>query len=123
MTEYELLDLFVSKEAQMATQFSIYLSILSAYIAVAYLVGSKLSWFQISMISGLFLFGAGGQTSAMYNHGIHVQEILERKEKLGPLTQYELDFSYNMTPWIWAMALGVVVSLYFMWHEKTHGAS
>ena len=123
MTEYEILDLFVSKEAQMASQFSIYLSILSAYIAVAYLAASKLSWLQISMISGLFIFGAGGQTSAMYNHGVHVQEILERKEKLGPLTPYELEFAYNMAPWIWAMAAGVVVSLLFMCYEKVQGAS
>jgi len=123
MSEYELLDLFISKEAQMASQFSIYLSILSAYIAIAYLVGKKLSWFQIAMISGLFVFGAGGQTYAMFNHGRHVMEILERKGQLGPLTPYEAAFSQNLTPWVWAMGIGVVVSLYFMIHEKTHGAS
>ena len=123
MTEYELLDLFVSKEAQMASQFSIYLSILSAYIAVAYFVGSKLTWFQISMISSLFLFGAGGQTFAMYNHGLHVLEILERKESIAPLTPYEVEFGSNLAPWVWAMAIGVVVSLSFMCHEKLRGAS
>lgn len=123
MTEYELLDLFISKEAQMASQFSIYLSILSAYIAVSYLVGSKLSWLQTTMISGLFIFGAGGQTYAIYNHGAHVQEILDRKGELSALTPYELDFGSNMTPWIWAMSIGVIISLLFMCHQKLRGAT
>jgi len=123
MSEYELLDLFISKEAQMASQFSISLSILPAYIAVAYLVGRKLTWLQITMISGLFLFGAGGQTYAMYNHGAHVMEIPARKEQLGSLTPYESEFSSNLAPWVWAMAIGVVVSFYFMCHEKLYGGS
>ena len=37
--------------------------------------------------------------------------------------QSENEFSLNMAPRIWAMGIGVVVSLYFMVHEKTGGAS
>ena len=123
MSEYELLDLFISKEAQMASQFAIYLSTLSAYLVVAYLVGSKLSWVQLSAITALFVFGAGGQTYAIYLHGTHIREILERKEQLSALTQYEQGFASNLAPWIWAMAIGVVVSVYFMIYQKWRGAS
>jgi len=123
MSEYELLDLFISKEAQMASQFAIYISTLSAYLVVAYLVGSKLSWIQLSAITALFAFGAGGQTYAIYLHGIHVREILDRKEQISALTPYEQGFATNLAPWIWAMTIGVVVSIYFMIHEKRRGAS
>lgn len=43
--------------------------------------------------------------------------------QLVPLTPYENEFSLNMAPRTWAMGIGVVVSLYFMVHEKTGGAS
>ncbi len=62
MTEYELLDLMASMEAHMATQFSLYLTVISAYMVVAYLAGDKLTMAQVWIASVLMIFAAGGQT-------------------------------------------------------------
>jgi len=43
MTEYEILDLVASNEAHMASQFSLYLTVISAYLVVSYLVGERLT--------------------------------------------------------------------------------
>lgn len=43
MTEYEILDLVSSSSDQIAVQFSIYLSVMSGYLLVAYFAGKKLT--------------------------------------------------------------------------------
>lgn len=118
MTEYELLDLMTSMEAQMATQFSLYLSVVSAYMVVAYLVGTKLTLVQAFIASALMLFAAGGQTWALYTGLGRVTEFLEQKSEISPLTNYEHNFAANTYVWVGILAAGVVASLYFMWSVR-----
>ena len=66
MTEYELLDLMASMESHMATQFSLYLTVVSAYMVVAYFVGVSLTRPQVFIASMLMILAAGGQTWALY---------------------------------------------------------
>ncbi len=122
MTEYEILDLIASKEAHMASQFSLYLTVISAYLVVAYLVGDRLTLPQSIISSVLFIFGAGGQTWTLHINLMHVSNYLSQKAQLSPLTPVEQDYLSNGYPWIIAMAFGVIAALYFMWsirHPKT----
>ena len=118
MTEYELLDLLASVEQQMAVQFSLYLSVVSAYMIVAYLVGSKLSNVQVIIASVLMIFTAGGQTWGMYKSLMRAMEYLAEKSQLYSLTKYEEDFAANTYVWIVILSAGVLASLYFMWSVR-----
>lgn len=118
MTEYELLDLMSGVEVQMATQFSLYLSVVSAYLVVAYLVGSKLTFVQTFIASALMFFAAGGQTWALYTSLGRIKEYLDFKAALSPLTNYEQHIAANTYIWIGILAAGVVASLYFMWSVR-----
>ena len=115
MTEYELLDLMASMEAHMATQFSLYLTVISAYMVVAYLAGEKLTRVQVWIASVLMLFAAGGQTWALYTTTGRVMEYLQLKQEYSPLTNYELNFAANSYTWVFILSFGIVAALYFMW--------
>ncbi|QFU75550.1 hypothetical protein EY643_07735 [Halioglobus maricola] len=118
MSEYELLDLMTSMEAHMATQFSLYLSVVSAYLVVAYLVGMNLSRAQMVIASALMIFAAGGQTWALHASLGRVQEYLLLKSELSPLTEYERNFATHSYIWIGILAAGILASLYFMWSVR-----
>jgi hypothetical protein len=118
MTEYEILDLMASMEEHMATQFSLYLTVISAYMVVAYLAGSKLTTIQAWIASVLMIFAAGGQTWALYATTGRVLEYLDQKAALSPLTTYEQNFSANAYTWVFILSCGVVAALYFMWSVR-----
>ena len=106
----------------MGMQFSLYLTVICAYLVVAYMVGSKLSGRQALIVSTLFIFAAGGQTWGMYASLIRAKEYLAEKARLFYLTDYEQNFEANTVVWIFILALGILASLYFMWsvrHPKT----
>jgi hypothetical protein len=115
MSEYEILDLMASMEAHMATQFSLYLTVISAYMIVAYLAGEKLTTAQVWIASALMLFAAGGQAWALYASTGRVLEYLHLKEQQSPLTQYEQNFAANGYVWVFILTCGVLAALYFMW--------
>lgn len=52
MTEYEILDLVNAQSAQSATQFTLYLSVLFAYVATVYFVGAQLTRAQAYELKG-----------------------------------------------------------------------
>ena len=58
MTEYELADLFNSTTTVLVAQFSLYLTILSAYFATAYIIGNGLTRSQLFSISMIFIAAA-----------------------------------------------------------------
>ena len=115
MSEYELLDLMASMEAHMAAQFSLYLTVISAYMVVAYLAGAKLTKAQAWIASVLMLFAAGGQTWALYATTGRVLEYLQLKQEYSPLSEYEQNFAANSYTWVFILSCGVFAALYFMW--------
>jgi hypothetical protein len=118
MTEYELLDLMASASDQMADMFSLYLTILSAYLLVAYFVGEKLGRFQVIAVSGLFLFASSGQALGIRMNGIQIAEILKQKAEISPLTPYETGYVANTNVWVVAMIVGILIAILFMWQVR-----
>ncbi len=122
MTEYEILDLVNAQSAQSATQFTLYLSVLFAYVVTAYFVGQRLTRTQVSVLSGLYIFVNVSQSWGMQLTNNRVGELLEKKAELSPLTQWEQGYVGYGDMWSIAMAVGVVASLFFMWsvrHPRT----
>ena len=55
MSEYEILDLVAGESAQSSNQFTLYLSVLFAYLVTAYFVGGRLTRAQVFLLSGLYI--------------------------------------------------------------------
>ncbi|MEP1469337.1 MAG: hypothetical protein ABJK25_00030 [Halieaceae bacterium] len=114
MTEYELLDLVASGTDQMADMFSLYLTVLSAYLLVAYIAGSKLTALQFGGVTSLFIFASSGQALGIYQNGIHIGELYQKKQELSALTPYESQYVANTNVWVVAMVVAIVISVFFM---------
>lgn len=115
MTEYELLDLVASSTDLMSVQFSIYMTVTSAYLVVAYIAGAKLTRSQALLLSTLFLFGAGAEVWGMQRSLINVAELLALKAAHSPLTDYERGITEHGSAWLVLMSTGIMAALYFMW--------
>ena len=122
MTEYEILDLVGGESAQSATQFTLYLSVLFAYLVTAYFVGERLTRAQVFFLSGLYIFVNLAQAWGMVLTMNRVGELMERKAEISPLTEWEKGYVGYGHLWAVAMVIGLLASLYFMWnvrHPKT----
>ena len=122
MTEYEILDLVGAESAQSATQFTLYLSVLFAYLVTAYFIGDRLPRPQLFLLSALYVFVNLAQAWGMVLTMNRVSELLERKAGISPLTDWEKGYVTYGNFWAIAMTMGLLASLYFMWsvrHPKT----
>ena len=96
MTEYEILDLVASNGESLSSSFSVYLSLMSAYLAVGYLIGTKLTRAQFVCLSLLFFYGAGGQALGQFNINRQNADLFERLSELRPLTPFEMQYVTNL---------------------------
>ena len=122
MTEYEALDLMMSLFQLMGENFSSYLTVTSGYLLVAYFVGAQLTIPQNLIFSILSIFGAAFQVWAINSDQVAVSELLTHKAGLSPLTPFQEGVATHSYAFVWLMAVGIFVSLYFMWsvrHPKT----
>lgn len=75
MTEYEIIDTIVSIRADIAGHSMNFVSVLFAYIVAAYLVGSKLSPIQVSMITILYVLWTPAPILAAYDGAVALQDL------------------------------------------------
>jgi hypothetical protein len=47
-----------------------------------------------------------------------VNELLDKKAELSPLTEWEAGYTGYGSIWAIAMAIGILASLYFMWSVR-----
>ena len=119
MTEYELLDLIASGTDQMADMFSLYLTVLSAYLLVGYIAGSKLTGLQFGGLTSLFLFASTGQALGIYQNGVHIGDLYQKKQQLAALTAYESQYVANTNVWVVAMIVAIALSVFFIWQVRS----
>ena len=121
MTEAEMINSMTEYFALNAEMLSIYLTVTSGYLIVAYLVGHKLTRFQLVIISGLYVIFAGATTYLAVGYGmrgIHYAELLRNLSPSTPL--YSTDAIAGAIAFV--LLGGIVASLTFMWqsrHPKT----
>jgi hypothetical protein len=118
MTEYEILDLLANDSAQMAVQFTIYLSVMSGYLIVAYFAGDKLTNPQAAILTTLFFFATAAEVWGFHLTLKHIGELMGWLSEIRPLTEYEKGINRNGYPWVFVMGMGIFSALYFMWSVR-----
>jgi hypothetical protein len=120
MSEYELLDLVAAAIDSMYDSTTMFLSLASGYLLVAYLAGAKLTRVQAAIVSALFIVGAALQCWGLLSYETAIEEYLIAKAAISPLTDYQqLIFDGNAGTLIAsAMAIGAIAALYFMWSVR-----
>ena len=121
MTEYELQDLAFGAGGLAATYGSITISIISAYLLVAYTAGTQLIRSQVTLINTLFVF-----TATLFLYGT-IGSLVKQLSIVNKLKVFNPEDYYPTTA-ITVVAVAVIFSLIilaclkFMWdvrHPKT----
>jgi hypothetical protein len=117
MTEYELQDLAFSAGGIAGTYGSIWITIISGYLLVAYVAGRDLSRPQVSLVNLLFLF-----TSGLFAYGT-IPSLGKQLSIVNMLRAIHPDNFYPTTePIVTAVAvifgLIILASLKFMWDVR-----
>lgn len=117
MTEYELIDSLNSTMSLWLSSFMAYVSFLSAYLIVAYLVGKELTRPQAMIISTLFCFSAGLTLFAIWGVGGRIGFTVQALNAANPNYPITIGPGYREALFI-CCALGVLASLKFMWDVR-----
>ncbi|MFV8816833.1 hypothetical protein [Haliea sp. E17] len=123
MTEFELAELLLHR-MEISSEFaSMYLTLVSAYLVVSYLVGDKLSTAQFVIISTLYILWVIGLINGMYNNVQESRTIYAELVRLNPdaLNRSTRAASGAGMGFVLVQVGGLLASLYFMWsvrHKK-----
>ena len=123
MTEYEMTDIATALTSNILASQSLFLTVLFAYLLVAYIVGSKLTTFQAGFLSLIFLIVTLSSTTGAF---AMAQDALSLGSRISELTGEGIA-SLSAAPIILVGIFGgrVVIALgalFFMWqvrHPKT----
>ena len=80
MTEYEIIDAIVSLRLEIAQHSMNFASVLFGYLIAAYFVGSKLTRFQVGVITVLYILWSPAPITAAYDASIALQELHQRHQ-------------------------------------------
>ena len=121
LTEYELTDVINSSMNVCASTFTLYLTVISAYLIAGFMAGDRLSKQQFIIISVLFFFASGLTVFAMFGVGTRIAyaaDALRLADAENPI-KFKTMFNYTLTT---ISMLGVIASFKFMWdirHPKS----
>lgn len=120
MTEYEILELTYSLLDSMATVFAVYLTIITGFLIVAYLIGRQLDTSQVWVINSLFVAITLVQIYSVFNYAVEIESLLQLKAKVSNLTPFQQALAQQYSMYITAllMLFGVCASLYFFWNIR-----
>ena len=121
MTNYEMADLAQNLFANSLSSFTVFLSLVFAYIASAYLVGAKLTGTQVRMLTFVFVIVA---VLIIWSMAGYVSGGIELNRLAYP---DNVDRFFAPRAWITPLTIGIgivilLVALKFMWdvrHPKT----
>ena len=123
MTPYELIDLAQSTYGNGTAAYGVFLTVVTAYLVTAYVVGAELSRYQVTVLTILFLLVTGilvFTISSYVFYGNHYS-VLARAAALGAEAE-----GPTWAPKQWFPAFltivnvtTVVASLSFMWKSRT----
>jgi hypothetical protein len=121
MTEAELVEAWGIFLGNSQTAMALYMSILSGYLIIAYLVGSKLSRLQAGIVSTLFLVASSFCTLVLTIWWQRALEFALEAKALNPDRMVNnSQFGVYVTGSIFC--LGIFAALYFMWDMRRQKA-
>jgi hypothetical protein len=117
MSEYEYMDLFLTLVERSENAGVAFLTVVSSYLIIAYLVGEKLTKGQVILVSGLFFcFAFAGILAqiSQINLIIKIDRIMYESFPESPL---QTDSSATRLNYLWLLLefLVMLASLHFMW--------
>jgi hypothetical protein len=119
MTEYEMGEMMHNQMGQMWQAGQMYFTLVSAYLAVSYLVGGNLTKAQASVISILYLVWVAAVVSGQIIAGLSLVYI---EVALDEINSIALPFGtrtlLNMYLFMFVQIAGVLASLWFMWSVR-----
>ncbi len=115
MTEYEIIDAFVSLRMEIAQHSMNFASVLFAYLIAAYFVGSKLTRFQVAVITVLYILWSPAPITAAYDASIALRELYQQNQDVLSVEMGRLLFLFDYPAVAIATAgLSWVMSIIFM---------
>lgn len=116
MSEGELWALIIDYNDSMMAAMSLYLTVLSGYLIVAYLAGSKLTRMQCSIITVAFVLSAFLFSGAVRGYGYRALFLIGKTSEEYHTWQMmnEPSLLFILT----TMAGGVIAALRFMWDVR-----
>lgn len=120
MTEYELIEAIIGYNESVPGWLGLYMTTLTGYLIVAYVVGKQLTRSQMIIISTCFAIFAVLCTYSAVANSTRILEFTNELRKLNPTRQFAMRDSvlYAVTFVLYA---GIAVALKFMWdirHRK-----
>jgi len=117
MTEAELIEAWGLFLGNSQTAMALYLSILSGYLIIAYLVGRKLSRTQVIILSTMFVFASSFCTLVLTVWWQRALEFALEAQAINP--ERIVSNSKDAVRMVAALfSLGILASLYFMWNVR-----
>lgn len=117
MTEAELVEAWGQFLGNSQTAMALYLSILSGYLIIAYLVGRKLSRTQVIILSTMFLFASAFCTMILTTWWQRALEFALEAQVINP--ERVVSNSQTAVRGVAVLfSLGILSSLYFMWNIR-----
>ena len=125
MTEYEIFDLANSRQGLLANMSVLYLSLVSAYLVVAFLAGEKLSRKQVTIVTVLYIAWGAGNTFATLTSAYMLQGFNNQLMALGAMDGFLAANTFEVTSFYVLFVNGgaMLASLYFMWTVRKNRAS
>ena len=117
MSEAELWDMMFAIAGNATSAFAGLTTMVFAYLAAAYFVGSRLTGFQALVVSSFFVFFAGITTAGLYgtlNRGV---DFAEQLQKLNPDRRFYMDEPL-LFPLVVLCALTIPTSVFFMYQIR-----
>lgn len=121
MTEYELNDVLSATGHGAVETYSVYVSLMVAYLVAIYLAGQKLSNVQMTTVSILYVVTASVLVWATYSYMSRAMWVSDTLEAMNPHINYGAQpITRNVLTIV--MSLGIISCLKFMWDVR-HPAS
>ena len=118
MTEYELGEMLYNTYDGLWQGSQMYFTLVSAYLVIAYLVGSKLDKAQNFIVTGLYIVWTVGIIQSQYSTSVQmvgITDLLLSSESTFLPSEVGTQTQAGVYSFLVVQALGLFASLYFMW--------
>ncbi len=118
MTEYELGEMLYNTYDGLWQGSQMYFTLVSAYLIIAYLVGSKLDKAQNLIVTGLYVVWTVGIIQSQYSTSVQmvgITDLLLSSESTFLPSEVGTQTQAGVYTFLVVQVLGLIASLYFMW--------
>jgi hypothetical protein len=124
VNEFELRELLFATFEQMNSSATMYFTLVSAYLVVSFVAGTRLTRPQLMIINSLYILWVLGTVNTMYSMLTGAVSLEAELVKLGTEFEFGGGAGTNLSTagFILVQIAGLIASLYFMWsvrHPRT----